>query len=75
MTKTTVSLFAAIALSGASLASAQQEDAGALTPAFKEGEVISLDQIEKLRPFLPKEFWDNRDFFCRRHSGAKGRNW
>ena len=39
------------------------EDAGSLAPQFKEGDVISFDQIEKLRPYLPTEFWDNRDFF------------
>jgi hypothetical protein len=39
------------------------EDAGALTPAFNEGDVITFDQVDKLRPFLPDEFWDNRDFF------------
>jgi hypothetical protein len=42
---------------------AQQEDAGALTPTFKEGDVIGFEQLEKIRPFLPQEFWDNRDFF------------
>jgi len=40
-----------------------QEDAGPATPSFKEGGVITLDQVEKLRPFLPPEFWNNRDFF------------
>ena len=45
-------------------ASAQTaEDAGSMVPQFKEGDVISLDQVEKLRPYLPTEFWDNRDFF------------
>jgi hypothetical protein len=44
-------------------AAQQAEDAGGLTPSFKEGDVITLDQVEKLRPFLPQEFWDNRDFF------------
>ncbi len=39
------------------------EDAGALTPTFQEGDVISFDELEKLRPFLPEEFWQNRDFF------------
>ena len=38
-------------------------DAGALVPAFREGDIITLDQIEKLRPFLPEEFWDYRDLF------------
>ncbi len=45
-------------------ATAQQaEDAGVLVPAFREGDVITVDDVEKLRPFLPVEFWDNRDFF------------
>jgi hypothetical protein len=57
--------FAALfALAFATTAAAQQaEDAGGLTPTFKEGDVISLDQVDKLRPFLPEQFWDNRDFF------------
>jgi hypothetical protein len=48
---------------GLPAAAQQAEDAGGLTPSFKEGDVISLDQVEKLRPFLPEQFWDNRDFF------------
>jgi hypothetical protein len=40
-----------------------QEDAGGSVPQFKEGDVITFDQVDKLRPFLPQEFWDNRDFF------------
>jgi hypothetical protein len=52
------------ALIAATAAQADQaEDAGALTPAFNEGDVITFDQLDKLRPFLPDEFWDNRDFF------------
>jgi hypothetical protein len=39
------------------------EDAGALVPSFKEGDVIGLADVDKLRPFLPDEFWRNRDFF------------
>ena len=39
------------------------EDAGSLVPQFQEGDVITLDQIDKLRPYLPEEFWDNRDMF------------
>ena len=39
------------------------EDADGLTPGFREGDVIGFDEIEKLRPFLPDAFWDNRDFF------------
>ena len=25
--------------------------------------MITLDEVEKLKPFLPAQFWDNRDFF------------
>jgi hypothetical protein len=32
-------------------------------PTFKEGDVISINDIESIRPFLPPEFWANRDFF------------
>ena len=39
------------------------EDAPAFAPTFQEGEIITFEEIEKLRPFLPPEFWDNRDFF------------
>jgi hypothetical protein len=39
------------------------EDVAPGSPTFKEGDVISMDQIEKLKPFLPEEFWANRDFF------------
>jgi hypothetical protein len=43
---------------------AQPSDAGeGATPLFKEGDVITFDQIEKLKPFVPQQFWDNRDFF------------
>ena len=40
-----------------------QEDAGGAAPSFKDGDVITYDTLEALRPFLPDEFWDNRDFF------------
>ncbi len=57
---------AAVCLATALLAApavAQPEDAGALTPAFEEGDVIGYEQLDAIRPFLPPEFWDNRDFF------------
>jgi hypothetical protein len=40
-----------------------REDSGPGVPAFQEGDLIRLDQIEKLQPYLPPEFWSNRDFF------------
>ncbi len=29
---------------------------------FKEGDVVTHDQVEKLKPALPPEIWDNRSF-------------
>src|SRR5690606_26088662 len=40
-----------------------QDDAPSGPPPFQEGDVIGLEDIEKLRPYLPKEVWSNRDFF------------
>jgi hypothetical protein len=46
------------------LVRAAAEDEGtARTPQFQEGDTITYDQVEKLKPFLPDQFWDNRDFF------------
>jgi hypothetical protein len=39
------------------------EDVAPGAPTFKEGDMITLDKIEAIKPFLPPEFWDNRDFF------------
>ena len=55
-----VCVAAAVALAAPALA---QEDVKPGAPTFKEGDVISLDKIEQIKPFLPPEFWDNRDFF------------
>ena len=53
----------AAALGLAAAPAVAQEDVKPGAPTFKEGDVISLEQTEKLEPFLPPEFWDNRDFF------------
>jgi hypothetical protein len=55
--------FAAALAALAPAAARAAEDAGALTPSFKPGDVIGYEQLEKIKPFLPEEFWDNRDFF------------
>ena len=52
----------ALALCGTAQAE-PAEDAGALTPTFQEGDVIGVDDLDKIRAFLPDQFWDNRDFF------------
>ena len=41
----------------------EAEDAGSLTPSFREGDILGFEEVNKLRPFLPEPFWDNRDFF------------
>jgi len=58
-----VAALAAIAALGLPAAATAAEDAAAPAPAFKPGDVIGFKEIGKLEPFLPDEFWDNRDFF------------
>ena len=53
-----LAFLAALTLAAPALAVDEVQDAGALTPTFQEGDLITFDQIDKLRPFLPSEFWD-----------------
>ena len=47
-------LACAAALALAAPAGAQKaEDSGAAAPKFKEGDVITMDKIESIKPFLP----------------------
>jgi hypothetical protein len=55
--------FLAIGALLTALPAAAAEDAGGATPQFKEGDVITFETMDKLKPFLPEQFWDNRDFF------------
>ena len=58
-----LALLAALALgSQGAVAQDVREDAGG-GPPFRVGELISFDEIDKLRSYLPAEFWANRDFF------------
>lgn len=41
---------------------AHASDAATAAP-FREGDIITFDQIAKLKDFLPPAFWDNRRFF------------
>ena len=53
-----------LALALAAAATGQEtDDASSLAPTFQDGDVITFEQTDKLRPFLPEPFWDNRDFF------------
>jgi hypothetical protein len=55
---------AALALLVPALASGQEraEDVVPGVP-FKEGDVITFDKIDKLKDYLPPEFWKHREFF------------
>ena len=61
--KPTSCLLLAAALALAAGPALAQEDVAPGAPTFKEGDIISNDSVEKLKPFLPAEFWSNRDFF------------
>jgi hypothetical protein len=43
----------------------QEEKAEDVVPGipFSEGEIIEFSQLERLKDYLPPEFWKNRDFF------------
>ncbi|MDJ0868249.1 MAG: DUF1329 domain-containing protein [Myxococcota bacterium] len=62
--QTLLAAIAALALTSALAVPAfAAEDTDVVGPAFKEGDVITMETIDKLRPYLPPEFWANRDFF------------
>jgi hypothetical protein len=44
------------------LASPAAADVDALPEGLREGEVIGLEQVDRLRPYLPPELWPHRDF-------------
>jgi hypothetical protein len=58
-----LSLVVAGWLAAPPLAALAADDTATAGPAFKEGDVITFKDIDKLKNFLPKEVWDNRDFF------------
>ena len=43
-----------LSLALAAPVAAQQEDVGPGAPTFKEGDVITMDKIDTLKPFLPQ---------------------
>ncbi len=50
-------------LASAPAATEEAQDAGAVVPTFQEGDLVGFEEVHKLKPFLPDQFWDNRDFF------------
>src|SRR5262245_12717487 len=61
--RSTRTILMGVALAACALPAFAQEDVAPGAPAFREGDVITLDQLDKLKRVLPPEFWDNRDFF------------
>jgi len=57
----TVWLFLALLVTAGARAETQMDVLPDLP--FKEGDVISYEQIDKLKGFLPPPFWENREFF------------
>jgi hypothetical protein len=57
-------ILALLAGACAALATSQAvaQDAGPGFP-FKEGDKVTFNQVEKLKPFLPPEFWEHREYF------------
>ena len=59
-----LSFLLALALATPALAAEQQPSKDVLpTTPFKEGDVVGFADIEKLKDYLPAQFWDNREFF------------
>ena len=58
-------LVLALAISLPWSALAQEKQAVDVLPStpVKEGDTISFEQVDKLKEFLPPEFWTNREFF------------
>jgi hypothetical protein len=56
-------LIVCLALPGAALA--QEQGAEDVLPGvpFKEGDVIAFEEIDKLKDYLPPQFWEHREFF------------
>jgi hypothetical protein len=40
-----------------------EQDAVPKAPPFKAGDVVTMDGLAMLRPYLPEEFWANREYF------------
>ncbi len=58
-----VACFAGVLLAMSGISAQAQEDAEGMAPTFKEGDIITFDKIDAIKPFIPAAFWNNRDFF------------
>jgi hypothetical protein len=58
-----VSFLVLAGLAGAPCPARAQEDAVPSSVPFQVGDVLGMERIDAIRPYLPKEFWANRDYF------------
>ena len=59
-----IAMLLALGLALPSIAPAQESGGDALPGVpFKEGDTISFEQVDKLKEFLPPQFWENREYF------------
>jgi hypothetical protein len=58
-------LILGILVLGLPLMAVAQESTEDVVPGvpFQEGEVLSYEQLDKLKDYLPPEFWENREYF------------
>jgi uncharacterized protein DUF1329 len=52
-----------LALAGPAFAAEQAAQDVAPTTPFKEGDTITFAELDKLKDYLPPQFWENREFF------------
>jgi len=62
-TATAAFIVALLVMAGWGAAASAQEDAEGTGPGFKEGDIITYENLDVLKGYLPDPFWDNRDFF------------
>lgn len=67
-TRACASALASVCLAVAHLAPAAAQPAArpgetdAAAPVLREGDIVTFDQVDRLKPFLPPELWPHRDF-------------
>lgn len=59
---TLVALVAALAFQAPAAFAAEDEDV-IPGPPFKEGDVIGLEDVDRLKDYIPEPFWENREYF------------
>jgi len=63
MMKTALLVLALASLAPFGARAAERVSDSVADAPFKQGDVLGFEDVEKLRGFLPTEFWENREFF------------